>query len=191
MELFKTATGSRIYLEPSLIRLGGVPLFSGFIYSCIGSYICRGLASVRFPLHRSSAVPLADSFKRGDLPQFLPRPLRLRPAARPVRRLRLLFCRATVWFRGWRVHRRMPLLLGLALVSLFIWLSENIGTFTRVWLYPSQSHGYGWAMVSFAKLGSWFLLLIISYTLVSLIDRPRMMVALDEVPLPQPEREAA
>jgi uncharacterized membrane protein YoaT (DUF817 family) len=46
-------------------------------------------------------------------------------------------------------------------------------------------------MVSFAKLGSWFLLLIISYTLVSLIDRPRMMVALDEVPLPQPEREAA
>jgi uncharacterized membrane protein YoaT (DUF817 family) len=148
-ELFKTATGSRIYLEPSLIRLGGVPLFSGFIYSCIGSYICRGLASVRFPLHRSSAVPLADSFKRGDLPQFLPRPLRLRPAARPVRRLRLLFCRATVWFRGWRVHRRMPLLLGLALVSLFIWLSENIGTFTRVWLYRSQSHG--WAMVSVAN----------------------------------------
>jgi uncharacterized membrane protein YoaT (DUF817 family) len=28
-------------------------------------------------------------------------------------------------------------------------------------------------MVSFAKLGSWFLLLIISYTLVSLINAPR------------------
>ncbi|WP_139031482.1 DUF817 family protein, partial [Bradyrhizobium sp. ORS 375] len=30
MELFKTATGSWIYPEPSLIRIGGVPLFSGF-----------------------------------------------------------------------------------------------------------------------------------------------------------------
>jgi uncharacterized membrane protein YoaT (DUF817 family) len=65
----------------------------------------------------------------------------------------------------------MPLLLGLALVSLFIWFSENIGTFTRIWLYPSQRHG--WSMVSFEKFGSWFLLLIISYTLVSLVNAPR------------------
>ena len=63
----------------------------------------------------------------------------------------------------------MPLLLGLALVSLFIWFSENIGTFTKIWLYPSQRHG--WSMVSVDKLGSWFLLLIISYTLVSLVNR--------------------
>ena len=32
-------------------------------------------------------------------------------------------------------------------------------------------------MVSIDKLGSWFLLLIISYTLVSLINAPRVMVA--------------
>jgi uncharacterized membrane protein YoaT (DUF817 family) len=31
-------------------------------------------------------------------------------------------------------------------------------------------------MVSPAKFGSWFLLLIISYTLVSLINRPRVRV---------------
>ncbi len=65
----------------------------------------------------------------------------------------------------------MPLLLGLALVSLFIWFSENIGTFTKTWLYPSQR--LGWSMVSFDKLGSWFLLLIISYTRVSLVNAPR------------------
>ena len=65
----------------------------------------------------------------------------------------------------------MPLLLGLMLVSLFIWFSENIGTFTKIWLYPSQRHG--WSMVSVDKLGSWFLLLIISYTLVSLVNAPR------------------
>jgi Protein of unknown function (DUF817) len=32
MEVFKTATGSWVYPEPSLIRIGGVPLFTGFMY---------------------------------------------------------------------------------------------------------------------------------------------------------------
>jgi len=31
-------------------RIAGVPLFSGFMYSCIGSYLCPCLAAVRFPL---------------------------------------------------------------------------------------------------------------------------------------------
>ena len=41
MELFKTQVGSWIYPEPNFFRIGGVPLFSGFMYACIGSYICR------------------------------------------------------------------------------------------------------------------------------------------------------
>ena len=41
MELFKTAKGSWIYPEPNLIRIAGVPLFSGFLYSAVGSYIAR------------------------------------------------------------------------------------------------------------------------------------------------------
>jgi uncharacterized membrane protein YoaT (DUF817 family) len=48
-------------------------------------------------------------------------------------------------------------------------------------------------MVSFAKLGSWFLLLIISYTLVSLINRPKGMESgRAAAPLAiEPDREAA
>jgi len=86
----------------------------------------------------------------------------------------LLFGRTTVYFKVWRDYRSMPLLLGFVLVSLFIWFSENIGTFTKTWLYPAQRHG--WSMVSYEKLGSWFLLLIISYSLVSLVNSPRKMV---------------
>ena len=41
MELFKTAHGSWIYPEPSLLRIGAVPLFSGFMYAAVGSYIAR------------------------------------------------------------------------------------------------------------------------------------------------------
>ena len=64
----------------------------------------------------------------------------------------------------------MPLMLGLLLVAVFIWIAENIGTFTRTWIYPSQRNG--WSLVGSAKLGSWFLLIIISYTLVALIKKP-------------------
>ena len=41
MEIFKTSVGSWIYPEPSLLRIGGVPLFTGFMYACVGSYIAR------------------------------------------------------------------------------------------------------------------------------------------------------
>ena len=191
MELFKTATGSWIYPEPSLIRISGVPLFSGFMYSCIGSYLCRvwRLFDFRFTGHPSrrwliglSAAIYLNFFT--DLYGLDGRLLLFGWAA-------LLFAPATVHFKVWRVHRSMPLLLGLVLVSLFIWLSENVGTFTRVWLYPQQAHG--WTMVSPAKLGSWFLLLIISYTLVSLINRPREMGRGRSAapPVREPDREAA
>lgn len=41
MELFKTAKGSWIYPDANVIRIAGVPLFSGFLYSAVGSYIAR------------------------------------------------------------------------------------------------------------------------------------------------------
>ena len=83
----------------------------------------------------------------------------------------LLFWRCQVWFRPLHVHRRMPLLVGWGLVALFIWFAENIGTFARAWTYPSQNDG--WHMVGLEKLGSWYLLMIISFVLVSLVQRPK------------------
>ena len=41
MELFKTAAGSWQYPEASLLHIGAVPLFSGFMYAAVGSYIAR------------------------------------------------------------------------------------------------------------------------------------------------------
>ena len=189
MELFKTATGSWIYPEPSLLRLGGVPLFSGFMYACIGSYICRvwRLFDFRFSGHppRRWLIGLSGVIYLNFFLDHYGLDLRLVLFVLAA----LLIGPATVHFRVWRTHRSMPLLLGLVLVALFIWLSENVGTLTRTWLYSSQSHG--WAMVSLGKLGSWFLLLIVSYTLVSLINPPRRMEVQDEAMSRQPQRAAA
>ena len=43
----------------------------------------------------------------------------------------LLFGRTVIHFKVWRTYRKMPLLLGLVLVSLFIWITENIGTYNK------------------------------------------------------------
>ena len=169
MELFKTAMGSWSYPEASLLRLGGVPLFSGFMYASIGSYIARAwrLFDFRFSRHPpfGATVSLAAAIYLNFFTHhFL-------PDARPLlfAALVLLFGRSWVHYRIRRVHRRMPLLLGFVLVALFIWLAENVGTYTKAWLYPAQRHG--WSMVPAGKLGAWLLLMIISYVLVAAVHR--------------------
>jgi len=173
MEIFKTAVGSWIYPEPSLFRIAGVPLFTGFMYSCIGSYICRAwrLFDFRFSHHppRAGLIALSLAIYANFFTDHFALDFRLVLFAAAA----VLLFRTTIHFRVWRAWRALPLLLGLPLVASFVWLTENIGTATKTWLYPSQHQA--WSMVSPAKLGSWFLLVIVSYTLVSLINAPRAL----------------
>ncbi|WP_100866470.1 DUF817 domain-containing protein [Novosphingobium kunmingense] len=174
MELFKTYFGSWLYPEPSVLRIGGVPLFSGFMYAAVGSYLARvsRIFDFRFSHYPSEVLAglvavaiYVNFFAHHWLPD-----IRIALFAT----LGVLFWRTRVWFRVWRKDRWMPLLLGWLLVALFIWFAENIGTFSRAWLYPSQRDG--WAMVSPAKLGAWYLLMYISFILVAAVHRPRKKV---------------
>lgn len=173
MEVFKTSVGSWIYPEPAFFRVAGVPLFTGFMYSCIGSYICRAWSLFHFrfdhhpPVWRMAALSVAiyvNFFAHHYIVDL---------------RYGLFLCagvllaRTRIYFMVWRETRWMPLLVGLLLVTVFIFIAENVGTYTRTWLYPSQTAG--WTPVGFAKFGSWFLLLVVSYTLVVLIKRPEPM----------------
>jgi uncharacterized membrane protein YoaT (DUF817 family) len=171
MELFKTAYGSWIYPEPSLLRIGGVPLFSGFMYAAVGSYIARvwRIFDFRFepyPARPWPELPAAAIYVNFFAHHWLP-DVRLALFAA----LGLLFRRTRIWFTVWRTPRWMPLLVGWLLVALFIWLAENIGTFARAWTYPDQAAG--WSLVSPAKLGSWYLLMYISFVLVAALHRPQ------------------
>ena len=173
MEIFKTGVGSWIYPEASLLRVMGVPLFTGFMYASIGSYIARvwRLFDFRFTRHPPLALtlPLAGAIYLNFFSHHYVADLR----ALLFIATGVLFAGTVVHFKVWQVHRKMPLLLGFVLVSLFIWLAENIGTATRVWIYPNQAAD--WSPVSAAKLGSWFLLMIVSYVLVTLVNRPERM----------------
>jgi len=177
MEIFKTAAGSWIYPEASVLRIGGVPLFTGFMYAAVGSYLARvwRLFDFRFRAHPPLAATAVLSvliyvnfFAHHYVTDF-----RWALFAMTA----VLFARTWVYFRIWQVYRRMPLLLGFVLVALFIWFAENIGTFANAWSYPNQAQV--WQAVSIAKLGSWFLLMIISYVMVSAVNRPRAITAAD------------
>ena len=171
MELFKTAAGSWIYPEASLLHIGAVPLFSGFMYAAVGSYIARvwRIFDFRFTAYppRWTTWALASAIYVNFFAHHWLPDIRLALFAATA----LLFWRTRIHFRNWRAHRWMPLVLGFLLVALFIWGAENIGTFARAWRYPGQEEG--WKMVGFAKLGSWFLLMLISFVLVELVSPVR------------------
>lgn len=106
---FLTATGSWIYPEPSLIKLGGVPLFSGFMYSCIGSYLCRvwRLFDFRFTGHpsRRRLIGLSAAIYLNFFTDHYGIDLRLVLFGWAA----LLFLPTTVHFKVWRVHRSRPM----------------------------------------------------------------------------------
>lgn len=171
MELFKTHAGSWAYPETNFLRIAGVPLFSGFMYAAVGSYIARAtrifdLRYQNYPVFWHSIALTAAIYANFFTHHFLPD---LRWGLFAL--IALLYGRTMVCYRPYRVTRRMPLLVGFSLVALFIWLGENIGCFTATWLYPHQQHG--WKLVPVAKFGSWYMLMIISFVLVTLVHRPQ------------------
>jgi uncharacterized membrane protein YoaT (DUF817 family) len=172
MEIFKTTAGSWAYPERSFFHLGHVPLFSGFMYGSVGSYLARAtrILDARYtgyPSRTATVVLAALIYANFFTHHFLP----------DIRILlfvlvAVLYGRTWIYYRPYRRFRRMPLLLGFGLVALFIWIGENIGTFAAAWVYPNQRNG--WQLVQFAKFGSWLLLMIISFILVSFASPPRL-----------------
>ena len=182
MEIFKTHMGSWAYPEPSLLRIGGVPLFSGFMYAAVGSYIARiwrifDIQLIGYPPIWQTVLLAVAIYINFFTHHFMP-DLRWPLFAA----IALLFGRSWFAFTPVRRERRMPVLLGFLLVSLFIWFAENLGTYSQAWLYPSQA--VGCAMVPIAKLGAWYLLMIISVVLVSVLhDRTPTVVRLEPTPV--------
>lgn len=101
LEMYKVHMGSWSYPEPGLTKLLGVPLYSGFMYASVASFMCQ------------------------------------------------IWRRLGMDMTGW------PGLIP----------AENITTFFNAWKYPDQHAA--WKLVSFSKISSWFLLVIISVIIVA------------------------
>jgi uncharacterized membrane protein YoaT (DUF817 family) len=167
LEAYKTnpAIGSWSYPEPAFFKIGTVPLYSGFMYAAVGSYIAQAwrifdLELVNAPRYLWSVVLGAAVYLNFFTNHFVPDArLVLIPA------VFLWFARTDVTFVVTRKRRTMPLALSFCLIAFFIWIAENISTFYGAWKYPSQIHA--WTAVSTDKITSWFLLVIISFIIVA------------------------
>lgn len=170
MEIFKTEMGSWSYPEPGLLRIGGVPLFTGFMYACVGSYMVRAIRifDMRFepypPFWMTALLALAiyvNFFSHHYVAD-----VRYGLMAMTL----VLYARTRIHFTPSRRTYWMPLPLAALLTAFFLWVAENIGTYTGTWLYPGQKT---WHLVSLNKMGSWYLLLFLSFVLVTLVHPPR------------------
>jgi uncharacterized membrane protein YoaT (DUF817 family) len=167
LELFKThpLVGSWSYPEPAFFKIGTVPLYSGFMYAAIGSYITQAwrifkLELTNHPRYIWSVVLCAliyiNFFTNHFIPDFR---ILLIPA------VFIFFRKVDVHFTITNKRRVMPLTLSFILIAFFIWIAENISTFWGAWQYPHQIHT--WNVVSTQKITSWFLMVIISFILVA------------------------
>jgi len=186
LEVFKTspAIGSWSYPDAGFSKLFGVPLFSGFMYAAVGSYLIQAwrLFDLRVEHHppywMASLMALAlyaNFFTHhfiGDHRWLL--------ASCALG----LYARTTVVFRPADRERRMPLLLAFVLIGFFIWLAENVQTLFGVWRYPNQLGA--WSAVHVGKWSSWSLLVIMSFTLIANLKhiKARIHVPSDRVQLP-------
>ncbi|MEU8760119.1 DUF817 domain-containing protein [Streptomyces sp. NPDC048659] len=168
-ELVKVSLGSWSYPEPAVLKFAGVPLYGGFLYAAVGSYVCRAwhlfdLELVRYRA-RSTALVAAAIYVNFFTHHWLP-DLRWPLAAVLLVVTAGTSARFTV--RGARV--RMPLALSFVLIGFFLWLAENLATYVGAWRYPYQLDG--WQPVGPEKFGAWSLLISITVVLVAASRRP-------------------
>lgn len=180
LEVFKVSGSIQSWSYPDFAytKVWGVPLFAGFMYAAIGSYIIQAwrLLDLRvrhhppYPLAAGIAILVYLNFFThhyiGDYRWYL--------AACALG----LYARTEVVFRPLDRDRRMPLLLGFVLTGFFIWLAENIGTFWGVWRYPNQLGA--WSSVHLSKWSSWSLLVIMTFTIVASLKHVKATVHVAE-----------
>jgi uncharacterized membrane protein YoaT (DUF817 family) len=164
MEIYKVSMHSWSYPEFAYTKLYGVPLYSGFMYASVGSYVCQAwrwcsLRITNWPGFRPAALVslgiYINFFTHHYIYDF-----------RWVLTLLLIiiFWKTKVIFNTNNTERKMPLVLSFLLIGFFIWIAENMATYLGAWKYATQHEG--WKMVSLGKISSWFLLVVLSIVIV-------------------------
>lgn len=167
LELFKTSPTIRSwsYPEPAFFHLKTVPLYSGFMYASVASYIMQSWRLMRLRITEFPSFTLAVGLSAAIYANFFTNhymvDLRWPLAACVL----VLFRRTQVNFTVTKTERRMPAVLSFLLIGFFIWVAENIATYFGAWQYPHQKRQ--WAIVGPTKISSWMLLVIISFIIVA------------------------
>ena len=167
LELFKTSPSIRSwsYPEPAFFHLKTVPLYSGFMYASVASYIMQSWRLMQLKITEFPPFYLAVGLCAAIYANFFTDHY-IVDLRWPLAACVLLFFRRTqVHFIVTNKVRRMPAALSFLLIGFFTWVAENIATYFGAWQYPHQKRQ--WAIVGPTKISSWMLLVIISFIIVA------------------------
>ncbi|MCP3027764.1 DUF817 domain-containing protein [Halobacillus sp. A5] len=169
LELYKVHMGSWSYPEEGYSKVMGVPLYSGFMYASVASYLCQAWRRMKVELIHWPpfwiVVPLAAAIYLNFFTHHYLVDVRWW--------LSLLVL--IVFWPSWVIYEvngsryRMPLALSFVLIGFFIWVAENVATFFGAWQYPNQTEA--WSLVHLGKVSSWLLLVIVSFLIVATLKR--------------------
>ncbi len=171
LELYKTSHGSWSYPEAAYSKVATVPLYSGFMYASVASFICQ--AWRRFDVR-------LKGWPRGRIVAVLGLAIYLNFFTHQLffdfRWILMLTVGILLWKSHLKLslepHRyRIPVTFSFVVMGLLIWVAENISTFLGAWQYPDQAGG--WQIVGTSKISSWFLLFIISFMAIVELKRSR------------------
>jgi len=167
LEAFKTSSGIRSWSYPDFAytKLLGVPLFAGFMYAAVGSYITQAWRVLDLRVRHHPPYWMAGLVALLIYVNFFTHHA-LGDARWYLAAVALgLYARTTISYRPLDRERRMPLLLGFVLIGFFLWLAENLGTFWGLWRYPNQLGA--WSAVHVGKWSAWSLLVMMTFTIVA------------------------
>jgi len=164
LELYKVNTGSWSYPEESYTKFFGVPLYSGFMYAAVASYILQAwrnfdLSFVGMPSRFWAWVSVGLIYGNLLLSRVLGDWRWL-----VIGILIFVFGRSVVHFTCDRRRLQMPFSVALVLIGFFIWVAENICTYLGAWVYPHQESV--WSPVHASKIVSWTLMAIVAFVCV-------------------------
>jgi uncharacterized membrane protein YoaT (DUF817 family) len=156
--------GSWYYPEVGYSKVFGVPLYSGFMYASVGSYICQAWRWFNLRLENWPGIIAAAFISITIYLNFFTHHFIYDFRWIITLLLIILFWKTKFVFNTNGKERKMPMVLAFLLIGFFIWVGENIATYLGAWKYASQHAG--WKMVNLGKISSWFLLVVLSVVIV-------------------------
>lgn len=164
LELYKVNRGSWSYPEFAYTKISNVPLYSGFMYASVASYVFQAyrVFNLEFSKMPKKAwallgvgliyVNFFTSKTFGDNRVWI------------IICLFLLFMPSWAHFTCKDKRFRMPLPISFGLIGFFVWVGENLCTYLGAWLYPHQLDG--WEMVQASKIVSWSMMVMVAFVLI-------------------------
>lgn len=157
----------------------GVPLYSGFMYASVASYLCQAWGRMDVQLVKWPSnwlvIPLGAAIYFNFFWHHFWMDVRCILAGLVI----LVFIQQWVDYCVREKRYRMPISFSFVLIGFIICVAENIATFYGAWQYPNQQET--WSLVHIGKVSLWLLLIIVSFLLVAELKRVKVKAREDHV----------